>query len=316
MLAHDERSGLQAGSVRTRPPAERLQVSRGWDPTVAGVGPPGKPALVQRALARFEGEITERAPSELTVADVVRVHDEGYVVGVLEGLAPSQPAGQPLPGREGLLSELGACHSAAVAALEDGVAAALTCGAHDAFWDSPGRSCPFNGWMVAAARLLVDGAVRRIAIIDCSPHCGSGTQSIIDRVGLGSRLKFVSFGRRFQFRRQAQLYLARVRLLESELVAFDPDLILYQAAAGSHVQGPVGGILATDQLRRRDATLFGMAHRLGVAIAWNLDGSGALGPPLDVAVEVHLNTFREAWWAFGTRELSGDYRRERATMRA
>jgi hypothetical protein len=311
MFAHEERSGVERGSFSTRPPVKRLRVSRGWVADAAGSPPEGKLALLERALGRFGDRLVPLTPSSLTLADVVRVHDDAYVRGVLDGPPPSQPVGQPMPTGGGWLDELGACHAAAVAALEDGVGAALTCGAQDAFWDSPGRTCPFNGWMVAAARLLADAAVRRVAIIDCTSQCGSGTQSIIDRLGLGSSIRFVAFGRRYQFRRQAQLYLARVRILESDLLAFDPDLILYQAAAGSHVLGPVGGVLGTDQLRRRDATVFGTAWRLGVPVAWNVDGEGPAAPPLDVAVDVHLNTFHEAWRTFGSEWIADSEQRLR-----
>ncbi len=274
---------------------ERLTVFRHAESVL---GDPLKLTQLLEVLDRWSPRIAWAGPEEVTLADVVRVHDEGYAMGVIDGPPPSQPTGHPLVGTDPL-KELGLCSGAALAALEHGVAAALTTGVQDAFWDSPGHASPFNGWLVAAARLLSEGRVERVALIDCSSQCGSGTQSIIDRHDWAPQIKLISFGRRFQFRRQAQLYLARVRLLERELAAFAPDIVFYQAAAGSHAAGPVGGVLGTDQMRRRDAAVFAMARRLGVPIAWNIDGGGSSAPPVDVAVRVHWNTFREAWWTFG-----------------
>ena len=299
----DRRSRVEADCVTSRPPLERLRICWFDDSGETSDSSRSKLARLRRELARFGHRVATVAPSALTLEDVVRVHDESYAEGVLEGPPPSHPMGVAMPSGADMLRELGACHAAAVAALEDGVAAAFTLGAHDAFWDSPGRSCPLNGWMVTAARLIADGSVKRIAIVDCSPHCGSGSQSIIDRLGLGQHVKLVSFGRRFQFRRQAQLYLARARLLESEIAAFRPDIVLYQAAAGSHVQSPIGGVLGTDQMRRRDSTVLGTARRLGLPIAWNIDGTAPPAPPIDIAVQVHLQTFCEAWRAFATEPL-------------
>ena len=299
----DKGSRVDVGCIMSHPPLERLRICWSDDSDESSGSSASKLARLGRVLARFEHHIATVPPSALTLEDVVRVHDAGYAEGVLEGPPPSHPMGVAMPSGARLLRELGACHAAAVAALQDGVAAAFTVGAHDAFWDSPGRSCPLNGWMVAAAKLIADGQVERIAIVDCSPQCGSGSQSIIDRLGLGARVKLVSFGRRFQFRRQAQLYLARARLLDSEIAAFRPDVVLYQAAAGSHVQSPIGGVLGTDQMRRRDGTVLGMARRLGLPIAWNIDGSTPPAPPIEIAVQVHQQTFREAWRAFAAEPL-------------
>ena len=58
------------------------------------------------------------------------------------------------------------------------VAANLAGGTHHAFPDRGEGYCVFNDVAVAAAVLLRDGAIARVAVVDCDVHQGNGTAAI------------------------------------------------------------------------------------------------------------------------------------------
>ena len=63
-----------------------------------------------------------------------------------------------------------------------------------------------------------------------------------------------------------------MKSLKSNLKAFEPEVILYQAGADTHRDDPLGGVLTTAQMFMRDQIMFETAKNLGVGIAWNLAG--------------------------------------------
>jgi len=48
--------------------------------------------------------------------------------------------------------------------------------------------CTFNGLVVTARRLLEEGAVQRVMILDCDMHYGDGTDAIITRLHLDNSI--------------------------------------------------------------------------------------------------------------------------------
>lgn len=72
------------------------------------------------------------------------------------------------------------------------------------------------------------------------------------------------------------------------------DLILYQAGADPHINDPLGGVMTTEQMLRRDELVFSKCSAMRLPVAWNLAGgyqrdeSHGIRPVLDL----HDNTMR------------------------
>ena len=148
--------------------------------------------------------------------------------------------------------------------------------------------------MIAAAKLLAEGAVQRVLILDCDMHYGDGTEEILERLALTGAITNATFGRWFHEPSHASAYLQRLREIVAGFDAF--DLILYQAGADVHVDDPLGGVLTTEQMIERDRVVFASARASETPIAWNL--AGGYQKPLSKVVKMHVNTMRECVRAF------------------
>jgi acetoin utilization deacetylase AcuC-like enzyme len=171
-----------------------------------------------------------------------------------------------------------------------------TSGFHHAGFDEPEGYCTFNGLMVTAVKLLDEGLVRSVAILDCDVHEGNGTQDIINRLGLHTQIQHHSMGYHFQTREQAGPAAAHFETWLQDALAqcTSADLVLYQASADPHVDDPLGGVLTADELLRRDEAVFRtLRHK---PLVWNLaggyqrDAAGGIDPVL----ELHRSTML-AW---------------------
>ena len=142
--------------------------------------------------------------------------------------------------------------------------------------------------------MIQEGLAKRVGIIDCDMHWGDGTSSIIDVLGAEGWVQHFSAGTDYCEPSQAAAFFAR---LEDEVeAAAGCDLVLYQAGADPHVNGPLGGFLTTEEWRIRDQIVFQGLARLGVPVAWDLAGgyqqeNDGSSPAV---LEIHLNTAREA----------------------
>ena len=172
---------------------------------------------------------------------------------------------------------------AAPEALPTRLGAVATCpGFHHAGFDLAGGYCTFNGLMITANTLLVEGRVNKVGILDCDQHWGDGTDDIIRRLALGNRIVHYSPTRRFGWATRSEDFLAAIPTLLECFAGC--DLVLYQAGADPHIDDPLGGWLTTEQLYRRDRAVFAGLQRRGIPMAWNLaggyqrDADGGIGP--------------------------------------
>lgn len=259
-----------------------------------------KPAKLAEALRAQEFPVEFFPPEPATMDDFFRVHDPLFVQGVFDGRVDngfgnrSPEVARSLPYTSG--SMITAAKLALAKRKSRPVVAALCSGFHHATWNEAEGFCTFNGLMVAAAYLLHHGDVQRLAIIDADYHYGNGTDDILDRTGLRANVFHYSFGKDFKRPDQASDYLVRMQTLEAELERFQPQLILYQAGADTHIEDPLGGCLTTEQMSKRDELVFAMAIRQHWPVVFNLaggyqkDSDGGIGP----VVQLHLNTFSAA----------------------
>lgn len=96
----------------------------------------------------------------------------------------------------------------------------------------------FNGLMVAAQKLVAEGAVQRVLILDCDMHDGDGADQILERLALRDAVTNATFGLWFHEPSEAREYLGRLRETVARFDAY--DLVLYQAGADVHVDDPLG----------------------------------------------------------------------------
>ena len=84
--------------------------------------------------------------------------------------------------------------------------------------------------MIAAVWLLKHKHAKKIGILDCDYHYGNGTDQIIGKLDLFSRVKHITAGREFHTSDQADTFLEK--LYDAVQFMQDCDVILYQADAG------------------------------------------------------------------------------------
>lgn len=258
-----------------------------------------KPGLVAAALKAQEYPVDIVAPEPVSVEDILRVHDPRFVKAVLEGREDngfgnrSPEVAASLPYTTGSL--VTAC-KLALGPLRPMVVASLSSGFHHARYAKAADFCTFNGLMVAAAYLLANSRVKRVAILDADYHYGDGTDEILDETGLRANVFHLSFGQEFKRPDQAEAFFARLDALEQDLRRFEPQVILYQAGADAHIDDPLGGFLTTEQMGTRDEKVFSLGKELGIPIVFNLAGGYQRDADggISKVVRLHLNTFSAA----------------------
>ncbi len=227
--------------------------------------------------------------------DLCLAHDPAYVRGVLSGMLPNGFGTTSLEVASSLAYTTGAMLGAARLALSAGCACAPVSGFHHADYDSAGGYCTFNGLVITAQKLLAEGAVQRVMILDCDMHFGDGTDQILKRLAVKAAVNHVTFGRWYHQPSDDRAYLQRLRETVARFEAY--DLVLYQAGADVHVDDPLGGVLSTEQMIERDRIVFEAARTSQTPIVWNL--AGGYQQPLPKVVALHVNTMHECARAFG-----------------
>jgi acetoin utilization deacetylase AcuC-like enzyme len=245
------------------------------------------------------------------------VHDADYVEQVARGTLPAvaqRRIGFPWSAMmvERSRRSVGATLAAAREALDGarrrqaGVSANLAGGTHHAFRDRGEGYCVFNDVAVAATVLLREGAVARIAVVDCDVHQGNGTASIFsDEPAV---FTFSMHGaHNFPFRKEASdldvtfedgagddQYLAALgEHLPRVLDAHRPDLVFYLAGADPYEGDRLGRLkLTIGGLQRRDRLVFDTCRARGLPVAVAM--SGGYAPDINAIVSIHANTIAEA----------------------
>lgn len=227
-------------------------------------------------------------PEPASEAELALAHDRAYVRGVLIGKHPNGFGNTSADVAASLPWTTGSLLSATRHALFTGESCASpTSGFHHASYDLGGGFCTFNGLVVAAQAVRREGLARRVGILDCDVHYGNGTDSIIRKLRLG-HIQHYTYGHRDAMRASAERWLEDLpRLMQSFARC---DVLLYQAGADPHIDDPLGGVLTTAQMARRDKLVFEAASRMGIPVVWNL--AGGYQTPLRNVLDLHDNTAR------------------------
>lgn len=255
-----------------------------------------KPRLVIAAWQAAKLPLCFDRVQPASEADLGLAHDPAYVRGVLTGELPNGFGNTSPDVARSLPWTTGAMISAARHALAHRIACAPVSGFHHAHYDLGSGFCTFNGLAITALKLLSEGLVQRVLILDCDQHLGDGTDDILTKLNAFDRVNNASLGRRFKRPKDAKPYLAKVRELANSFS--DYGLVLYQASADVHVNDPLGGVLTTEQMIERDRIVFEAARSSGVPLAWNL--AGGYQDPVANVVVLHVNTMRECVRAYAS----------------
>ncbi|HEV2568357.1 histone deacetylase [Sphingomonas sp.] len=227
------------------------------------------------------------------------VHDPAYVAEVLASAVPPEKErriGFPVTELVSRRAQLtpGGTWLAARLALEHGYAANTAGGSHHALHDTGAGYCVFNDLALAAHRLLADGDVRRVLIVDVDVHQGDGTASLL--AGREAAATYsIHAEKNFPARKARssldvplpdgtgdQAYLeALATTLPPMMERVRPDLILYQGGVDPHADDRLGRLALTDEgLTERDRFVATLARRHGIPLASTPGG----GYGLDKAV--------------------------------
>jgi len=254
-----------------------------------------KPAQVVAAWRERGLPIEILEPTPVTIDQLARAHDRAHVEAILACRAPngfgntSGAVAALLPFTSGAMLA-GARHAIA----QRTITCAPVSGFHHAGYRRAGGFCTFNGLMVAACALHVEDRVARVGIVDCDAHYGDGTDAIIGELDAASWVDHFTAGEHHVARQHAAELLAylpaRIRAMQG------CDVVLYQAGADPHVDDPLGGMMTTAELRRRDELVFETLVELGIPVVWNLAGGYQIAKDGSIpkVLEIHENTARAA----------------------
>lgn len=257
----------------------------------AGTFPHDKYALVMRLLRESSVPMTVHVPEVMPREWLEAVHDPIYVdevIGCSVPTAKERRIGFAIDERISRRSQLspGGTWLAAKLALQYGYAANSAGGSHHALSDTGAGYCVFNDLALAANRLIEEGDVTRILILDLDVHQGDGTAALTSGRGDIFTLS-IHAEKNFPTRKarssldvglpdgtgDADYLDALVGSLPMVLDHFLPELILLQAGVDAHTDDKLGRLSLTDEgLANRDRFVATEAKQRGIPLASTLGG--------------------------------------------
>ena len=262
--------------------------------------PMSKYALVLPALADAGQAIERLTPEAMPREWLTAVHDPAYVDAVLTARvdhAIERRIGFPVTAdvARRTCAVAGGTHAAAVYALAHGFAANGAGGSHHAMPGGGAGFCVTNDLAIAAQRLIAEGTVASILIVDLDVHQGDGTAVIF--AGRDDVLTFsIHAERNFPVRKARGFrdialpdgtgdaeYLGVLGRELDDLLALGPGLVLFQAGVDPHRDDRLGRLALTDAgLAARDSMVVTRCRAAGVPVASTL-GGGYDADPMRVA---------------------------------
>lgn len=242
-----------------------------------------------RDLLQATPDIAWHVPDAMPRAWLEAVHDPAYVAEVLEARVPAAkerrigfPVTQTVARRARVVP--GGTYLAALLALRHGFAANTAGGSHHALAETGAGYCVFNDLAVAAHRLVEEGRVARVLIVDVDVHQGDGTAALCaghPQIATYS----IHAEKNFPVRKARSTldvpladgtgddeYCAVLEATLAPLVAdVRPGLILYQGGVDPFAGDRLGRLALSDAgLARRDAIVARLAR--GVPLASTVGG--------------------------------------------
>jgi acetoin utilization deacetylase AcuC-like enzyme len=249
----------------------------------------GKPALaVKDWQEKFADKIEMHSFKYAARPDLYLAHEREYVDGVLDCREDNGFGNKSKAVAESLPYTTGSMIAAAEWVLDPesrydnpNIAISPTSGFHHAGYSYGGGYCTFNGLMVTAIKMHKAKKANKILILDFDQHYGDGTQDIIDHLRI-TYVHHIASGRSYSTAEEAfnmidELWGMRVK---------EYDLVLYQAGADIHVDDPLGGMMTTEQMERRDSriidicTMRALPLVITLAGGYKRDAAGTIEPVL------------------------------------
>jgi acetoin utilization deacetylase AcuC-like enzyme len=249
-------------------------------------------------------------PQPATVADVLLVHTEDYVMRLRAGaLTPRELRRLGLPWSKALVRRsflaAGGTLSAARWALEAGIGSNLAGGTHHAFPDHGEGFCVLNDVAIAIRALRRDGLIERAAVVDCDVHQGNGTAMIFENdetvftFSMHGAKNYPLFKTRSSLdvelpdETSDEVYLDTLAENLPRIFAHAPDIVFYLGGADPFVGDKLGRLALTiEGLRARDELVLKECRARGVPVVTVM--SGGYAADINDTVEIHCNTIRVA----------------------
>jgi acetoin utilization deacetylase AcuC-like enzyme len=260
-----------------------------------------KNGLVRDLLIESEATMDWIQPEPMPRSWLERVHCPAYVGEVLSAAVPKEKerrigfAVTDVVARRAQIVP-GGTYKAALTALERGFAFNNAGGSHHALYDSGAGYCVFNDLALAAVRLVEEGRVQRVLIVDCDVHQGDGTAALT-----ADRLEIATYSihaeKNFPARKAVSTldvplpdgtgdadYLAALEATLLPLIErARPSLILYQGGVDPFAGDRLGRLsLSAEGLDARDRFVAGLTRSRATPLAATL-GGGYGTDALDVA---------------------------------
>ncbi|MEK9558113.1 MAG: histone deacetylase [Alphaproteobacteria bacterium] len=269
-----------------------------------------------RLMARLDRDgltsaFTSLQPGPAGRTDLWRTQSASYVDAVAAGTLDSEALrvlgltwSQVLANRSFLA--VNGTLLAARQALRHGLACHAAGGTHHAHHGHGAGYCVFNDLAYSAVRLVDEGAVRRVLILDCDVHQGDGTARILAdwpdlfTCSLHCKANYparkatsdldVEIDRHADDAAYLEILHDTLRRLQDMIT---PDLVIYDAGVDIH-EGDRLGLLAVsyDGIRQRDATVLRHFRSRGIPVATVI--GGGYGTDLDEVAYRHSLVFHAA----------------------
>src|SRR5258708_2867924 len=271
--------------------------------------PAGKYRM-RRDVVESEGKFSFEPAPFADPCTIALAHDPIYVEQFLEGtLSHAAMRRIGMPWSEAMvrraLASVGGTLSAARDALDYGWGGTLSGGTHHAFRAAGAGFCVFNDVAVATQSLRKDALVRRVAVVDLDVHQGDGTAEIFANDPDVFTLSLHGQSN-FPFRKQISSldiglpdktedaeYLHQLELALPKALAFQPDIIFYQAGVDPLYSDVLGRLsLSFAGLKERDKKVMLAARDLDIPLV--LTAGGGYSRPVELSVQAHANTYRTA----------------------
>lgn len=260
-----------------------------------------------RERVEESGRCRLAVPPAATEAELLRVHDQGYLERLEAGTLDRMDVrrlGFPWSPElvERARRSVGATVAACRSALERGVAANLAGGTHHAFAERPEGFCVFNDAMVALRAMQSEGRIARGLVVDTDVHQGNGTAALAARDPSVFTFSVHGAGN-FPFRKESSdldvaledetgddEYLERLdRGLRQALQASRPDLAVFVSGADPFHDDRLGRLaLSHEGLAARDRLVLGTLLGAGVPVAVTM--AGGYARRVEDTVAIHANT--------------------------
>ncbi len=251
----------------------------------------GKNGAIRDLLRAERERVAWHTPDPMPRRWLEAVHDADYVAEVLSAKVPRDkerrigfPVTPEVARRAAAVP--GGTYLAALLALRHGFAANTAGGSHHALSETGAGYCVFNDLALAAVRLVEEGTVARVLVVDVDVHQGDGTAALTaGRPGIATYS--IHAAKNFPVRKARSTldvgladgveddeYLATLEATLAPILDEQrPELILYQAGVDPFAGDRLGRLaLSEDGLVRREQLVARLAIDRGIPLASAVGG--------------------------------------------